>query len=211
LPIYSIAKKLNVWSNAGPITVLSSPIDASVCSGLTATFSCSAYAPMTIHYQWQYFDVPQNKWLNISNNDIYSGAKTTTLSIVANNSLDNISYRCAVLANCPPLAISGTAVLNVNDCGLRSLSSNESANYMSDVYPNPASETININIRKSEATIVSVTITDMSGRVVYASNVIAGENYAHSIDCTEFSSGLYIVKVTSGEKLEEHKLTIQHH
>ena len=210
-PIYSVPKRLNVWSNAGPITVLTSPTDATVCSGLTTQLTCTASAPMTIRYQWQYFDVPQNKWLNISNNDTYSGAKTTTLSIVANNSLDNISYRCAVLANCPPLAISGTAVLNVNDCGLRSLSSNESSNYISDVYPNPASETININIKNTESTLVSVSITDMSGRVVYTSNVMANENYAHSIDCTEFSSGLYIVKVTSGEKLEEHKLTIQHH
>jgi hypothetical protein len=208
-PIYSVAKRLNVWSNAGPISVLSSPIDATVCSGFTATFTCTASAPMTIHYQWQYFDVPQNKWLNISNNDVYSGAKTNTLSIVANNSLDNLSYRCAVLANCPPLAVTGSAVLNVNDCGLRSLNSQENGIYLSETFPNPADAVINVVVKDSEE-IIRIELSDLSGRNVYSSIYSQENGQLHSIDCSAYASGMYILKVYSGTQIEQHNIAIQH-
>ena len=211
LPIYSIAKKLNVWSNAGPITVLSSPIDASVCSGFTATFTCFASAPMTIHYQWQYFDVPQNKWLNISNNETYSGAKTNTLTIVANNSLDNLSYRCAVLANCPPLAISGVAVLDVVDCGLRGASALVDDDFITEVYPNPADNTINVRIVNTDVSYVRIEILDLEGRVVYSTKHNAQDGNNLEVDCSNYASGMYLMKINTDTKSEEFKIAVQHH
>ena len=209
-PINSVAKRLNVWSNAGPITVLTSPTNVTVCSGLTTQMTCTASAPMTIRYQWQYFDVPQNKWLNIANNDIYSGAKTSVLNIIANNTLDNISYRCAILANCPPLAISGVAVLDVVDCGLRGASALVDADFITEVYPNPADNSINVRIVNTEVSYIQIEVLDLEGRVVYSTKHNAQDGNNLEVDCSNFSSGMYLMKINTDTKSEEFKIAVQH-
>jgi hypothetical protein len=161
---------------------------------------------MTIRYQWQYFDVPQNKWLNIANNDIYSGAKTSVLNIIANNSLDNISYRCAILANCPPLAISGVAVLDVVDCGLRGASALVDADFITEVYPNPADNSTTIQFNNSSASH-TLTLNNMLGKQILKASNVRG---SYVIERGNLASGIYFVQITDSKgQTSTQKLTFR--
>jgi len=63
-----------------------------------------------------------------------------------------------------------------------------------EVYPNPASKNININLEKSAISNVLLRIISSSGKVVYERNDFTGNL---DIDVSGFESGIYIVEITS--------------
>ena len=66
--------------------------------------------------------------------------------------------------------------------------------YNIDVYPNPASNVINV---RSEFTIDNLSIFDLMGRTVKQQ---ISNNKEFSLDVSELAKGIYLVKLTSGEK-----------
>ncbi|WOD42873.1 T9SS-dependent choice-of-anchor J family protein [Hwangdonia lutea] len=61
------------------------------------------------------------------------------------------------------------------------------------IYPNPARETLNISRLDSSINIKSTKLLDITGKVVYKTDV------AKSIDVSQFSPGLYLLKLESKE------------
>ena len=66
--------------------------------------------------------------------------------------------------------------------------------YNIDVYPNPASNVINF---RSEFTIDNLSVLDLMGRTVKEQ---ISNNKEFSLDVSDLAKGVYLVKVTSGEK-----------
>ena len=66
--------------------------------------------------------------------------------------------------------------------------------YNIDVYPNPASNVINF---RSESTIDNLSVLDLMGRTVKEQ---ISNNKEFSLDVSDLAKGVYLVKVTSGEK-----------
>ena len=66
--------------------------------------------------------------------------------------------------------------------------------YNIDVYPNPASNVINV---RSEFTIDNLSVLDLTGRTVKQQ---ISNNKEFSLDVSELAKGIYLVKLTSGEK-----------
>ena len=98
-----------------PITITTQPVNATVCTDKSTSFTVAA-AGTTPTYQWQVSTDNANTFNNISNGGVYSGATTTTLTITAPPvSMNGYIYRCMVsgAAPCPPVP-SANRVLTVN-------------------------------------------------------------------------------------------------
>ena len=79
-----------------------------------------------------------------------------------------------------------------NDCSTASVK--DLSFYNIDVYPNPASNVINV---RSEFTIDNLGIFDLMGRTVKQQ---ISNKKEFSLDVSDLSKGIYLVKLTSGEK-----------
>lgn len=79
-----------------------------------------------------------------------------------------------------------------NDCSTASVK--EISFYNIDVYPNPASNVINF---RSEFTIDNLSVLDLMGRTVKEQ---ISNNKESSLDVSDLAKGVYLVKLTSGEK-----------
>ena len=73
---------------------------------------------------------------------------------------------------------------------LLSQTSFKAPNPQISIYPNPANEYLHIN---SHQTDVDITISDVSGRVVYQS---PSRQQQHQVDVQEWPSGMYVVQMT---------------
>lgn len=82
------------------------------------------------------------------------------------------------------------------------------SNFVLSVYPNPATDFININLGNSnQETLVIVSLCDISGKEVKTYNFIGSKSPA--LKLPELSSGLYLVKITIGENQYIQKLIIK--
>ncbi len=80
------------------------------------------------------------------------------------------------------------------------------------VYPNPANTFVNVSYKlTSTAQPVEVSVTDITGKVVYFTKVVnssVGTN-VFGFDTEAFTNGIYVVKVSSNEGNSTRKLSIQ--
>jgi hypothetical protein len=79
------------------------------------------------------------------------------------------------------------------------------------VYPNPANDEVNVAFSLSNEALVSVTVTDLAGKVIYSSkgeNNVAG---AHSIkiNSSNFSDGVYMVNFKANNEVSTQKIVIR--
>lgn len=81
-----------------------------------------------------------------------------------------------------------------------------------DVYPNPvnAGSSINVNVSLEKSSNVITDLVDLNGKVVY-SNTVSAEAGAQqiSIDSTDLSKGLYLLRVRIGLRTKIEKVIIQ--
>jgi hypothetical protein len=74
------------------------------------------------------------------------------------------------------------------------------------IYPNPASNILNVRLNTSVAS--SVRIVDFSLRTVYAEKNITSKNEIITIDLSPYPQGLYFIEVTTSEKTWTEKFII---
>jgi hypothetical protein len=91
--------------NAVP-SISTQPTPVSICAAQNASFSVVATGA-GLTYQWQ------KDGVNISNNAIYSGVTTASLSITSATISEAGNYRCIVSGTCTPAATSNIAALTV--------------------------------------------------------------------------------------------------
>jgi hypothetical protein len=68
------------------------------------------------------------------------------------------------------------------------------------VFPNPASDQVNMNVNLDEATALNITITDVAGRVI--ETIVRNESYAagqYKMEWNPTTSGIFFVKVRSNK------------
>jgi hypothetical protein len=68
-----------------------------------------------------------------------------------------------------------------------------------NIYPNPASDHINLSFSSTKEELVNLTIHDIMGRLVYNNTeaVTLGTNQIQ-VDLHQFETGLYIIQINSG-------------
>ncbi len=80
-------------------------------------------------------------------------------------------------------------------------------NNIFSIYPNPANGIININWKNKISDNAQIHITDISGRVVYTLNEKVSS--INSIDITNFSTGIYFIKVIAEQGVYVEKLVVE--
>ena len=63
------------------------------------------------------------------------------------------------------------------------------------VYPNPFDKTLTISVQSLESEIVSISLTDLSGRVVYENTLSLDKSGAVEIPTDNLSNGLFFIKI----------------
>lgn len=80
-----------------------------------------------------------------------------------------------------------------------------------NVYPNPANDKVNVSFNLTNEAAVSVTVTDLAGKVVYSANegnTVAGA-HSVSINTSNFSNGVYMVHFTANNEVSTQKIAIR--
>jgi hypothetical protein len=97
-----------------PVSVTTSPANASVSCGANATFSIALGGSIPAAY-WQYkTSAASTNWLNVPNAAPYSGVNTTTLTITgATAALNGYQYRAVYSGACTGASFSSAATLTV--------------------------------------------------------------------------------------------------
>jgi flagellar hook assembly protein FlgD len=80
-----------------------------------------------------------------------------------------------------------------------------------NVYPNPASNDVEISYALKNNSTVNVSITDLSGKVVYSSNLgnKAEGTHSLSLNTSSFSNGVYVVNFATDNAVVTEKLVIR--
>lgn len=75
-----------------------------------------------------------------------------------------------------------------------------------NMYPNPASDELNLQILDSESENVELLLIDMNGKIVYIDKVSTSDLYTFSIE--DLPSGVYTVHVSNNKDVKKMKLVI---
>jgi hypothetical protein len=73
------------------------------------------------------------------------------------------------------------------------------------VFPNPTTGRINI-IGSSDVAETSFHVYDMQGKLVISETVRTLSTYSHVLNLADLSSGFYVLRITNGEQVSQHKL-----
>jgi hypothetical protein len=92
----------------GSPTLVTSPVNTMVCSGLPAVFTASATSASTL--QWQSATSASGPWTNLTNTPPFSGVNTQTLTVNPTSNTLNATYYQLVATNSVS-AVSSTAAL----------------------------------------------------------------------------------------------------
>lgn len=78
------------------------------------------------------------------------------------------------------------------------------------VFPNPATNNINLNFNVKQNQTIGIELFDVRGKKVYESNIGAVQgSVSQSINTTEFAKGIYTLKIASENGVENKKIVIE--
>lgn len=98
-----------------PITITTQPVAATVCEGLTATFTTLGTNNPNITYQWQIYNPFNGMVTNLTNTGPYSGTTTVNLSVnTTGNVGGGVYYRARISGTGVPDVYTTAVFLTVN-------------------------------------------------------------------------------------------------
>jgi hypothetical protein len=145
-------------------------------------------------------NVPRGSIGSISNNDQSGGVDDVVYS-------KTLTYP---VSGCPfnpfqiPAIISGACV-SPNQ-GVESIGSNT---FQLSVYPNPASQVLNITFVKEKESNNTVKLTTITGQTIFYKNIGKNEGANEVINIAELAKGLYILVVTDNANTVYKKIIIE--
>ena len=145
----------------------------------------------TIGYNWKSFDMSTFQWI----------VEDSTVFFVKSKEGDIYKLVFTYWQG----ASTGVFALNKKLVSLLDIDNINEGNTMFALYPNPASQNININIDNQSSFKGNVIITDLSGRTVYSSLL----NNNNVINISDFSKGLFFVTLYNDSFKETQKLIIK--
>lgn len=79
-----------------------------------------------------------------------------------------------------------------------------------NIYPNPATDVLHIQIDAQQQLNATVQVMDITGRTLYTAPVGATGRYNHTVNTSAYSTGLYTLQLTSGNQSIRHKFVVTH-
>jgi Concanavalin A-like lectin/glucanases superfamily/Secretion system C-terminal sorting domain len=178
--------EVNQIFNGCNLSFLQQPQSLTLLSGqagqLTALSSVSSAS-----YQWQFNG--GLGWQNLSNAGAFSGVNSSTLTVIANSSLNNFLFRCIVSdAACTDTSSIATLIIN----GSVSIMENSNENF--EINPNPARNFLLISNLYSGS---QYKIFDSSGRLIKFG---IPEIPNSQIDINNLNSGFYVIQINNSKR-----------
>lgn len=182
----------NLWNDAwrlnniACVPLSSQPLDTTLLTGDTATFSVST-TQNNVLFQWQIDSM--GVWQNIVDSGQYAGANSNTLSI---NNLtlwnDSVFIRCiATKGLCSDT--SAKAILQVDSgVGIAPINRKESTTML---YPNPTQQTLYVKSDKTDIGAIYY-VFDCYGKLALSGRI---SNEVIAINTMPLSSGLYLMRI----------------
>lgn len=76
-------------------------------------------------------------------------------------------------------------------------------------YPNPSNGKFSLEFETGDKSPVAITITDVTGKQVYAETLKGEEKYKHEIDLNSQSKGVYVINLQQGKRSVAKKIIIE--
>lgn len=80
---------------------------------------------------------------------------------------------------------------------------------ISNIYPNPATDKIAVELNKSNTSEIIISIVDLSGRKVFENIIPPFANQKSIINIADLNRGVYVLKLQSGTKFDSRKIIIK--
>ncbi len=77
-----------------------------------------------------------------------------------------------------------------------------------DLYPNPASDVLNLDIATQDLDDYTVAITNLQGQVVYSESFNKGSDLLHQIDISNLPNGIYMLKINDGHSVAADRFVV---
>ena len=77
------------------------------------------------------------------------------------------------------------------------------------IYPNPNKGQFNVSLNSTLSDKISVTVYDIRGRVIYNNTFNNSSNFNQAINLNSVQSGMYLVKVSDGDKSATKKIIVE--
>jgi hypothetical protein len=98
---------------------------------------------------------------------------------------------------------------NVAANSLVSVAENEDVNF--SIYPVPANDRINIQFGYNATEIISLNITDLTGRIIYSEDFNdSHQGQVHTINSSNYAEGMYLLHVISAGNRSTKKIVVRH-
>ncbi len=196
-------------SQEGTYSAKSGDIDNNQVSDISLEFTCEEdgdinfYKKISSEESWDYFrfyinGTMQNEWsgeVNWSNETypITAGTYTLKWKYTKDGSLSN-GGDCAWIDN---ITLPASSTISVNEINTNNIS----------VFPNPATNNLNINFTELTAD-VNISAFNITGQAVYTGNF---ENQKQiKINTSDFKNGLYFFRINTGNKRFLKRIIISH-
>ena len=154
-----------------------------------------------------------------------SGADVYTWTVTAGGTISNQGNKnITVLWTNTPAANQSLSVVTSNACGSSTtrvlsginvascprIGATSAVGFNMNLFPNPASDGVTVEFNSETSADYRLSITDISGRTVYAENVnaAAGLN-RYQVNVNGFSTGMYFIVLESGSMMEKQRLVIE--
>ena len=143
---------------------------------------------------------PSGIWSASNTNATISGAGLVT---GVSSGLDTMIYNVANA--CGSATAAYQVEVNKCDMGSNAISSGDP---MINIYPNPASSTINIEWTNLQGGKADMVITDCTGRIILKDELVSGTIHSKQFDLSGFADGVYLMKINSGADYFTRKLVL---
>lgn len=158
-----------------------------------------------------------NNGAMVTSNDYYYGSTAInwtpfTIPITNYTTADSATIMLAAYApQCPTCGPKGNSSLKVDNLSfdnlITSVSGVEATTASFNLYPNPATDVVNLTIGNTNNNQVTVTIYNVLGEFIKSELLIHNEE---QLSVSDLENGMYIVEVKSNNSIEKQRLLIRH-
>ncbi len=187
-----VSNNLNLYVSAIP-EVATDPADVTADQGDKVSFEITATA-VGAKYQWQSAPPASNVFSNINDGGIYSGVKTSKLTVFGVSRAQNeFQFRCVVrVANAcnAPGDTSNFALLYVNPAvSVAGLSGNRNLS----VFPNPAGDELFIKTTWNKTEPLKYRVVDKTGKTLLTGSL--NTTTETKVDVAKLAADIYLVEI----------------
>ena len=131
----------------------------------------------------------------------YTGTQKFPIVMVSYDSQTVTTSSGPTVQNSASVTINNAVLTGINNINL------EAMNY--NVYPNPATESVNINLTNAKSENVSLVIMNNLGQVIKSVELGNSIEINRTLATADLSSGIYYIKTTIGDRSTTKKLIIK--